>query len=51
MSKNMSEKESIAETAANSKAISTSFLSDFDLSASMPSSLMLLFTAHECLGR
>ncbi|XP_071040839.1 calcineurin-binding protein cabin-1 isoform X2 [Parasteatoda tepidariorum] len=43
-------KEKVSES-GNSKACVGSFLTDFDLSSKMPSSLMLLFTAHEYLGR
>ncbi|XP_054714787.1 LOW QUALITY PROTEIN: calcineurin-binding protein cabin-1-like [Uloborus diversus] len=50
------EKKSTIESASagnssNKAAAVSNFLIDFDLSASMPSSLMLLFTAHEYLGR
>lgn len=46
-----SDKSNTADLMSGSKMASSSFLADFDLCASMPSSLKLLFTAHECLGR
>ncbi|KAG8195575.1 hypothetical protein JTE90_002197 [Oedothorax gibbosus] len=45
------EPASAGNSSNNKSSAVASFLSDFDLNSAMPSSLMLLFTAHEYLGR